>query len=471
MKKKIFFGIIITVFISVNTGYPQDPDKTKTGTMPASISKEDKSKFIESASKLLNEYYVFPEIAEKIETYLKTKLEQGVYDTISNIMVFTEVMTNDMQSVSHDKHMRVRLEPPPIVKTEKDDPALNALLGKKELAETNYGFAKVEVLKGNIGYIDLRRFAPLELGKENASAAMKLLSNSYAIIFDLRKNGGGNPEMIQYICSFFFDQPTHLNSLYYRKGDKTTEYWTLKSIDGKKMADVPLYILTSKYTFSGGEEFCYNMLTRKRATLIGEVTGGGANPGTIFPVYKNLMVFIPTGKAINPVTGTNWEGTGVKPDIEIPADKALDLAIDKAAADAKKYREARLDELVVSYKEIHAKIDEAEKLFNLKKDAEAEKMLSFALETGLKDGILEENFINDLGYNFLGKDENKIAIAVFKFNIRSFPDSANAFDSLGEAYLKNGDKKLATDNYKKSLELNPGNDNARKILKDLTGTP
>jgi C-terminal processing protease CtpA/Prc len=201
---------------------------------------------------------------------------------------------------------------------------------EKRFRLSNYGFQKLEHFEHNIGYLDLRGFVPEHLGRETAIGAMKFLANSDAIIIDLRKNGGGDPKMVQLICSYFFDKKIHLNSLYWRHTDRTVEYWTLDEVEGKRMPDVPLFILTSNRTFSGAEEFCYNMQTRERATLIGETTGGGANPGGTFNINDQFSIFIPTGRAINPVTKTNWEGVGVKPDIKIDADKALDRALEEA---------------------------------------------------------------------------------------------------------------------------------------------
>ena len=156
---------------------------------------------------------------------------------------------------------------------------------------------------------------------------MNFLANADAIIFDMRQNGGGHPGLIQYICSYLFDAPTHLNSLYWRQGDRTEEFWTLDDVPGPKMPDVPVFVLTSSYTFSGAEEFSYNLQTRERATLVGETTGGGANPGGRMPVNQRFGIFIPTGRAINPITGTNWEGIGVVPDIAVDADEAYDTAL------------------------------------------------------------------------------------------------------------------------------------------------
>ncbi len=167
---------------------------------------------------------------------------------------------------------------------------------------------------------------------------MNFLAYCDAIIVDLRQNGGGDPAQIQLISTYFFDEPVHLNDLYARAEDRTDNYWTLPYVPGPKAADADLYILTSARTFSGAEEFTYNMKNLKRATVIGETTGGGAHPTGTRIVQRDFILRVPFARAINPVSKTNWEGTGVAPDIACPAaeafDKAYAMAVEKLAAKA-----------------------------------------------------------------------------------------------------------------------------------------
>ncbi len=229
------------------------------------------------------------------------------------------------------------------------------------------------------------------------------------------------------------------------------------------MSDVPLFVLTSSETFSGGEEFIYNVQTQKRGLIIGEVTGGGANPGGMFPAGNGIAVFIPTGRAINPITKTNWEGVGVKPDIEIPRDDALEKAIALAGAEAEKYRQKILDTAAEEFENLFADLNAAEAMYDKNHD-EAEEKVYNSLETVLNKNLIGEPDINVLGYEFLGDKKTALAISIFKFNTEKFPESSNVWDSLGEAYMINGDKELAISNYKKSLELNPDNENAEQMI-------
>ncbi len=147
-----------------------------------------------------------------------------------------------------------------------------------------------------------------------------------AIIFDLRENGGGDPKMVAMISSYLFDKPTHLNDLYNRKEDFTTQYWTLPYVPGNTLADKLAFVLTSKSTFSGAEEFTYNLKNMKRATVVGETTGGGANPAEGHWIDDHFMIGVPFARAVNPISKKNWEGTGVEPDVSVKASEALEKA-------------------------------------------------------------------------------------------------------------------------------------------------
>jgi C-terminal processing protease CtpA/Prc len=153
---------------------------------------------------------------------------------------------------------------------------------------------------------------------------MGFVANSDAIIFDLRRNGGGDPAMVALISSYLFgDKPVHLNDLYWRKGDRTDEFWTDPKAAAFKLENKPIYVLTSSRTFSGAEEFSYNLKNLKRAVIVGETTGGGAHPGSGQRLSEHFQVFVPSGRAISPITKTNWEGTGVEPDVKVPKEQAL----------------------------------------------------------------------------------------------------------------------------------------------------
>ena len=235
-----------------------------------------------------------------------------------------------------DKHLGVGYSPDPLPKSMDRGPSAEE--EKKMVANAalrNFGFKKVERLSGGVGLLELEGFMPAEWVGETAASAMTFLSNSDAVIVDLRKNGGGSPATVILLCSYFFDTPTHLNDIYTRTTDSTKQFWSHPVVPGKKLTGKDVYVLTAERTFSGAEEFAYNMQSQKRGTIVGETTGGGAHPTRGFRVTDNFGVRVPFARSINPITKTNWEGTGVKPDVPVSADKALHtahlLALKKAA--------------------------------------------------------------------------------------------------------------------------------------------
>jgi C-terminal processing protease CtpA/Prc len=198
---------------------------------------------------------------------------------------------------------------------------------RADLLHENCGFEKAERLEGNIGYLKLNFFGRPDLCAPTATAAMSFLAHVRALIVDLRDNGGGDPRMVAWISSYLFDARTHLNDLYERKRDKRYEFWTRPDVPGARLGGkAPVFVLTSKRTFSGAEEFTYNLKNLKRATIVGETTGGGAHPTGPHKVEEHFFVGVPSGRPINPITKGDWEGTGVAPDVKAPADDALDVA-------------------------------------------------------------------------------------------------------------------------------------------------
>jgi hypothetical protein len=308
------------------------------------LDKAEKGQVIERISKILEDNYVYPETAKKMNGHISGRLKKGDYKKITSPSQFADQLGRDLRQISKDLHIRVGYDPELVKRMRRseknrDDPEL-LKQRLKGLRRTNFGFNEVKILTGNIGYLDLRQFAGAKYAGETAVAAMNFLANCETLIIDLRNNGGGSPEMIQLLTSYFYDDdPVHLNSFYWRPGDETTQTWTLPHVPGKRIPDIDIYVLTSNRTFSAAEEFSYNLKNLKRATLIGETTRGGAHPGGPMVIDDNFIINVPKGRAINPVTKTNWEGVGVKPHIEVPQENALTTAhlkaLEKLAANTK----------------------------------------------------------------------------------------------------------------------------------------
>ena len=307
------------------------PPGMTAADMSMKIDPATRARVIDGAVASLNEFYVYPETAKKMEEALRARQKKGEYDAVDDAAAFAELLTDHLQQVSHDKHLRVNFSPSVLPQDGAPrDPNLDAHM-RTQMERDNCLFEKAERLPSNIGYLKFNAFLDPDVCGPTAIAAMNFLGNVDAIIFDLRDNGGGDPKMIALISTYLFDKPTHLNDLYDRKEDATTQFWTLPYVPGKRLAGKPVFVLTSKRTFSGAEEFAYNLKNLKRATIIGETTGGGAHPVSGHRIHDHFMIGVPFARAVNPISKTNWEGTGVEPDIKVPADQALDVAKEKAA--------------------------------------------------------------------------------------------------------------------------------------------
>ncbi|HEX8749332.1 MAG TPA: S41 family peptidase [Pyrinomonadaceae bacterium] len=285
-----------------------------------------RAELIGNTLKRVNELYVFPEVAKEVEKAIRARVEKKEYDEITSGPAFAQKLTADLQAVTRDKHLRVQFSEKLL--PERGDPRRrDPEQMRREGARNNFGFFKVEVLAGNIGYLDLRQFYRAEMANEKATAAMNFLADTDALIIDIRKNGGGSADMVALMVSYLLGpEPVLINTAYFRPENRTFETWTLKDVPGRRYTGKSVYVLTSNYSFSAAEEFAYDLQTQKRATIVGETTGGGANPNTFVRLGDHFMLSVPIGRAINPITKTNWEGVGVKPDVDVTQELALKTA-------------------------------------------------------------------------------------------------------------------------------------------------
>jgi hypothetical protein len=292
---------------------------------------------VTTALSLLRANYVLRELAEQAATAVEARLAAGEYDNLDEVTL-TELVTSHLQDVTGDKHLRLRLGggPPPRRERpeeppEPEDHETRRLAMRQRGRLDNFGIRRVERLDGNIGYLDLRRMpVPANAGPAIA-AAMELVAGTYALIIDMRHNGGGSPEGVAFWCSYLLEErPTHLNDIFHADTGETRQFWALPYVPGTRYVGRPVYVLTGSHTFSGGEELCYNLQALDRAELIGETTGGGAHPTRPFPISRAVHIGIPFARSVNPVTGTNWQGTGVVPAVAVPEAQAYDVAYARA---------------------------------------------------------------------------------------------------------------------------------------------
>ncbi|MER8181990.1 S41 family peptidase [Kitasatospora sp. NPDC094015] len=284
---------------------------------------------LEDALTRITAGYVFPERAAEVDTAIRRRLAAGEYEGLAGTELCTTV-TGHLHEVCPDKHLRLLWsEEPQQVAEDADEDARFSALCRAE----NFGVRKVEQLDGNVGYLDLRLVATPADGAAVFAASMQLLAHTDAFVFDLRHCRGGSPEGAVLWCSYFFaDGTVHLNDIYDGASGRTQQFWSSTHLPAPRYLDRPVYLLTSSATFSGGEEIAYNLQSQQRATLVGETTKGGAHPTERFPLTPHIAVTVPTARSINPVTGTNWEGVGVVPELAVPAEDALTAALDHLRA-------------------------------------------------------------------------------------------------------------------------------------------
>jgi hypothetical protein len=297
------------------------------GVTPVNVTVDGamRKNVIDGVDANLTEYYIDAPLAQKMVDALQAHVKAGDYDKITDGDAFAAQLTKDLQDVSHDRHLRVDFSPfkmPPLgPPTPQDEERFH-----QQMERANCAFDKVEILPNNIGYIKFDGFMDAGFCGPTVVAAMGFVAHTDALIFDIRQNGGGQPAMVTLIASYLFDRPTHLIDIYNRKEDTTTQNWTLSYLPGSRLTKHPVFVLTSKRTFSGAEEFAFDLKNQKRATIVGETTGGGAHPVGPHVVADYFMVGVPFAKSLDPVTKTNWEGTGVVPDVKVAADDALATA-------------------------------------------------------------------------------------------------------------------------------------------------
>lgn len=319
MNKTTTLGLALALAFALGAPAMADP-------VPPKLSASERAEVLLTLEAKLSAHYVFPDVAARLDAALPTK--DAAYAGASTAPELAELLTRDLRSIGDDKHFRVFYDPDfhPDEAPDAVPSAEDMAHQRIEVAEHAFGIEKLQRLPGNVAYIELRGFGPTELVASAYAATLALVQGSDALILDLRRNGGGSPNSVALWMSYFFPQgdERHLNDIYTRSTDRTQQFWTTTAV-GERYAK-SVYVLVSPRTFSGGEECAYDFQTQKRATLVGETTGGGANAGNRFALGHGLVVNIPTARAINPVTHTNWEHVGVKPDLAVPAAQAQQAA-------------------------------------------------------------------------------------------------------------------------------------------------
>lgn len=317
--------LLLAAVVQPRSAEGQPPRTPRDTTIDAAT----RAQIIDTLVARLDAGYVFPEKAAEMAKDIRARVARGDYNSLTSAIGFADTLTAHLQGVSHDKHLRVRYSDQPFPAGPQRPSPEQEQQRRERMKADNYGIGRPERLDGNVAYLEIRTFGiPPDLIGEALSEAMSAVADADALIIDVRRNGGGSPYSVALITSYLFGPDTvHLNSLYWRPANRTDHFWTRASVPGKRFGpNKPVFVLTSRRTFSAAEEFTYNLQTRKRAVIVGDTTGGGAHPGGGQRLNDHYMVFVPSGRAINPITKINWEGTGVRPDIAVPSDQAREAA-------------------------------------------------------------------------------------------------------------------------------------------------
>jgi hypothetical protein len=300
------------------------------------ISRAMRAELVESLADNVSRHYLDAAKGAQLAAVVREAERDGKYESFSSPSELARALTADMLDVTDDLHAGVEfsaaevpdvgdrgIDLPP-----NDDVSLPEwLINRLGRTLANFGVHDVTQSESGIAYIRLTGFFRPFLAGEKYAAAMDRVAGSRALIIDLRENGGGKAESVALLASYFFEQPTHLSDIENPRTGERKEMWTSNEIEGTRYGSArPVYLLTSRNTFSAAEDFAYAMQTRKRAFIIGEVTKGGAHPVARFRLARHFIVHIPVAQSISPITHTNWEGKGVQPDVAVPASSALQVA-------------------------------------------------------------------------------------------------------------------------------------------------
>jgi hypothetical protein len=319
-------------------GAPSAPasQSAQSAPSPAQLDAKAIAEVVQSLASKLETIYVNEDVAKKMAAALRANLAAGLYNTLSFAPDLARKLTQDLSPIAHDKHLNVNFnfDPPP---AGPPGPPPAAFLDR--MRKLNGAIAKVEILRGNVGYLQVNGVPPYDIAKDAVAAAFKFLQNTDALIIDNRGNGGGDPSTVALYMSYLSDGPSYLvNTFRARDPARSRDFKTTELGKESYGSKKPVFVLNSPFTFSGGEELAYDIQSFKRGVIVGSVTGGGANPTGGVPLGRQFIASIPNAAAVNPVTGTNWEGVGVKPDVAVAPEDALNvahqLALERLMADA-----------------------------------------------------------------------------------------------------------------------------------------
>ena len=294
-----------------------------TNDMPITAAQRDS--ILTAAGQRYDSLYVFADRGREIRKQLSSKAVRAHYAQCITASCLADSLTEDLQSWTGDKHLRLVYSVRPRPMTQVPTNAASRERELDEMRQRNFGFHNVERLHGNVGYIEIGRFDPAPDAAATATAIMQFVANSDALVIDLRNNGGGRADMVAYLMSYFVPEQTHLATLKRRNSIDDVQLWT-SQVPGQRYLNKPIYVLTGKRTFSAAEAMTYDLQQYANAKVVGEATRGGAHPGGFEMLNEHFAVFVPTGRTVNTKSGSNWEGVGIKIDYPVAATDGVKTA-------------------------------------------------------------------------------------------------------------------------------------------------
>ena len=306
-----------------------EPARAQTdGIAPAAqdsnIDAVERHRVISGAAANLRQHYFDRGTAQQTADALLACEKRGDDDAATDGAAFADLLTRQMRDASHDMHLALEYSQRPLPEGPPPQTSDGMARLRHAMLQQNCMIRKVEILPHDIGYLKLDFFPDTSVCGSEMRSAMASLNQADAIIFDLRDNTGGFPDSVSLVASYLFDRPEYM---YGPRGAPTVNSWTRSPVAGNELADKPVYVLTSGSTWSGAEQFSYDLKMLKRATLVGETTRGGTHAGVFHRIDDHFGIGIPEEKPINPFGNDDWEGVGVLPDVEVKAGDALATAI------------------------------------------------------------------------------------------------------------------------------------------------
>lgn len=290
----------------------------------ATLDAGSRHRIISNAIASIKQHHIDALEAQKAADALRAHEKQGDDDSATNALKFSRLATRQMREATGDHELELLYSGNVIPERPPGPPPPLPAAYRDEMRRVNCFFERVEILPDNVGYLKLNGFPDASVCGPTATAAMATLNGANALIFDLRDNRGGFPNMVSQIEAYLFYHPEYL---YCPLENTSAESWTHSPVAGNKLANKPVYVLTSPRTISAAEEFTYNLKMLKRATLVGESTAGGAHAANLHSIGDNFYVATVEVRAINPYSKSDWNGTGVEPDIKVNAPDALKAAL------------------------------------------------------------------------------------------------------------------------------------------------